>query len=482
MSFCDRDKQFIDSGFTCIDNKFIINYMTDAPDMRTAVYLLGLTLSQSEGSDNSCETMAQKLGITKEEILDAYRYWEEMGLVSIVGDEPRIIYTSIQDEASSLKKIKPTKYSKFSRDIQNVIDGRMITVNEYNEYYLFLENTTFDPDALVAVAKYCVELKGNDINYRYILTVARNLLQKGATTLVAVVDSLDSQQKYDSDLKCVFKALGSNKKIEHADRQAYEKWVKEMGFTLEVVVAVAKQCKGGMAKLDNKLCEYYKKGAMSVAEMSDYDAEKTRLYDLARNICKSIGVYYQNVDPVVDEYVVVWSRRGYEDETLLAIAKYCFKSGIRTLTGMSSVIDKLYKNGVTTLSSLTQYLSNIALIDEKIAEILALAGLDRKVTASDRSFFKNWTENWNLDPELIDFVAQKSAGTAKPMAYINRILSDYKDNGVKSVEEAKKLDVNISNKTTNNTKSIIGGRDMERRPYTEEQLSALFNILDESED
>ena len=131
MTFCDKEKQLIDSGTTCVDNKFILNYLPDAPDIRSAVYLLGLTLSESNGSDNSVETLAQKLGIQIADVISAYHYWEELGLVSVISDNPpHVIYLAQQQSTSALKKIKPSKYAKFSQAMQSVIEGRMITVNE----------------------------------------------------------------------------------------------------------------------------------------------------------------------------------------------------------------------------------------------------------------------------------------------------------------------------------------------------------------
>ena len=485
MAFCTKERQLIDSGYTSIDNKFILNYMPDAPDVRSAVYLLGLTLSESTGDDNALSTLAQKLGISEQDVMSAYYHWEELGLVHITGEvPPRVIYLNVDANTSALKKIKPGKYTKFSKEMQHIIEGRMLTVNEYNEYYMFLESTTFEPEALLAVAKYCVELRGNNINYHYILTVARNQLAKGATTLLAVQDNLDSQQKYDDDLKLVFKALGTNRKIDHNDRELYEKWTKEFGFTLDTVVAVGKKCKtGGMAKLDGLLCEYYKKGALSVVEIESYDQEKTRLYELARDINKSIGVYYQSLDAIVDEYISNWVRRGFDDQTLVAIAKYCFRSGIRTLAGVASIVDKLYKNGVTTLTSLEQYLLQMSAKDENILAILKSAGLDRRVTNNDRALYRTWTEIWGMPLDVILFVAEKSAGTATPTAYINRVLADYKQKGVTTLAQAQSQVATLAQTQAKSTQktAIIGQRDIERREYTDQQLSALFTALDDEE-
>ena len=484
MAFCDKEKQLIDSGYTVVDNRFVINYLPDAPEKFAAVYLLGLTLADSNDSDNSCEMIAQRLNVSTEDVMSAYLYWEELGLVQIVHDTPtRVIYLPVRDSASALKKISPDKYRKFSRDIQDVIKGRMITVHEYNEYYMFLERHVFEPAALVAVAKYCAELKGNDINYSYILTVAQNQRIHGATTLAAVSERLNGQQKYDEDLKLVFKAMGSNKHFDHADRENYEKWTKDFGFTCDVIVAIAKNCKTGkMQKLDALLTEYYKKGALSVKEIESYESEKTRLYDLARAINKAIGVYYQSLDSVVDEYVVRWLRMGYADETLLAVAKYCFRSGIRTLNGLASVIDKLYKNGVTTLSSLEGYLATLADTDDKIQAILTKCGLDRRTTANDRVLYRTWTESWAMPQELIEYVAELSAGTNSPVAYVNRVLSDFKQQGVFTVEQAQAHKSAFAKTAATTATATIAGKDMERRKYTDEEISALFTALDDTED
>ena len=484
MTFCNKEKQLIDSGTTAVDNSFLLNYLPDAADIRSAVYLLGLALSDSNGTDNSCETIANKLNISCDDVMSAFLYWEELGLVAISNDTPpTVTYLSTRGGANSLKKIKPSKYAKFSKDIQAVIEGRLITVNEYNEYYNFLESTTFEPAALVAVAKYCVELKGSNIGYQYVLTVARNQLHRGATTLAAVTDRLNNQQKYDGDLKLVFKAMGSSRSFEHADREAYEKWTKEFGFTLDTVVAVAKNCKtGGVTRLDSKLTEYYKRGAMSVKEIEAYEQQKTRLYDLARAINKTIGVYYQSLDAIVDEYITAWLRRGYDDETLLAIAKYCFKSGIRNLTGLASVIDKLYKNGVTNLDTLENYLDTLAENDGRIQRVLVKCGLDRRTTPSDRQLYKTWTESWGMPQDVIEFVAEKAAGTNAPMAYVNRVLSDYKQHGVFDLTAAENYKSESVVKAAAATTANVGGKDMKRREYSDDEINALFSTLDEEDD
>ncbi|MCH5152871.1 MAG: DnaD domain protein [Clostridiales bacterium] len=479
MAFCNKEKQFIDSGFTIVDNKFIFNYLPDAADIKASIYLFGLALSDSNGDDNSCETIARKFDISCEDVIRTFQYWEELGLVDIIQtDTIRIIYRSLQGSTLAYKKFKPSKYTKFTKDMQDAISGRMISVNEYNEYYSFLEDTTFDPAALVAVARYCVELQGNDINYPYILAVARSQLRKGATMLATVSDNLKSQQKYDSELHILFKILHVVRSINYEDRENYEKWSKEYGFSGEAILYAAKKCKpGGLFRLDNLLSQYYRNGVFSEKEIYAFEQEKTHLYELAKAINRTIGVYYQSLDSVIEEYVLKWLRKGYDDETLIAIAKYSFTSGIRSLNGLDAIIDKLYKKGVTNLTSLDAYLGTLANTDKAIQSILYKCGLVRRTIANDRALYKTWTEDWSMPLDVIYYAAELSAGATNPLTYLNRILSDYKNNGISTVEQAKSHKSNNAQSTAT-TATVIAGKDMERRSYTDDEISALFTVLD----
>ena len=199
MAFCDKEQQLVSDGYTVIDNKFFLNYLPDAPDKCVAVYLLGLALSSSFGDDNSIDAIAQKLSLTPDDVMTAYQYWDELGLVTVSNDAPpHVTYNAIKDSTNALRKISPNKYKKFSQQLQDLfVGGRQINPSEYDAYYQFLEDTAFEPEALLAVIKYCVELKGKTINYQYILTVARNEMRKGATTLAVVAEHLNCQQKYD---------------------------------------------------------------------------------------------------------------------------------------------------------------------------------------------------------------------------------------------------------------------------------------------
>lgn len=81
--------EYLLDSFTGVDNLFISEYLPQAPDMCVKVYLYGLFLcAHSHSPDNDLEKMARALAMQPSEIIDAYTYWAELGLVSIVSHNP----------------------------------------------------------------------------------------------------------------------------------------------------------------------------------------------------------------------------------------------------------------------------------------------------------------------------------------------------------------------------------------------------------
>lgn len=471
MAFCNYSRELTDASYTTLDNVFITNYLPDAPPRYVDIYLFGLYLC-GKTVDNNVDVMSLALGIDKEDILTAYTYWEELGLVRILQKNPyEIVYLPVRGDDVLLKKIKPQKYKQFNKDIQGAISGRLISTNEFNEYYIFLETTFFEPKALVAVAKYCAERKGDDINYPYILKVARNLADSGIKTADAVEEKLSSAVKYTDDIKLLFTSLGIRRGIEYEDRRLYEKWTEGMGFDLETIRYVAKKNKKyTMDRLDRKLEGYFKMGLMSQKEIDSYEANRESLFDLTREINKIIGVYYQSLDYIIEDYVTPWMQKGFDADALRLIAKYCFKQNVRALDGMDAAVDKFYKKGLTTAEAIAQYTAAMVERDDNIKALIQAAGLLRGVSSADRSNYKTWTQNWHFDDDMLLYTAKASAGANNPMAYMNKILAECKANNIYTPEEAEK-----------HGKAAVSAKQTtyKEREYTKEQLDALFDNLGE---
>ena len=127
-------------------------------------------------------------------------------------------------------------------------------------------------------------------------------------------------------------------------------------------------------------------------------------------------------------------------------------------------------------SLIANHLNEVIATDNKIKGYLQKLNIDRRVNSFDRSFYRTWTYTYKFNDEIIDYAIELSTNKTNGMQYANVILTDWNDKGVKTLEEAKKQNVNQEVKNSNATferKSFVS------RTYTSEELEALFDNLDE---
>ena len=484
MSFCKFSSEISSNSVTVVDNTFFEQYMPFATGEQVRIYLWGLYLCSNNNvlrsNLSTLDSFAENLGITTKEVMDAFSFWKEQGLVQIIETTPPEIQYLPVKKGPSKRMFAPNKYTQFNLQAQSILKGRLIVPNELAEYYTLLESFNMNQEALLMIMQYCADYKGANVGYSYILAVAKNWAYDGILTLQQVEQRLKEFNESDVNIKKIMKQLGSTRKASVEERQQYIKWVKDFDFSNEVILFVAKNIKkGGFSKLDNRLNKYYQLRLMSAREIEEYENNKDTLYALAKDINKIIGVYYENLENVVESYINPWLVRGYSADTLKVIANYCFKNSIRNLEGMNEVVQKFYKNGLTTVESIAQFVSQTKAQDEQIKKILEKAGLVRNVTSWDREFYKTWTYSWNMLPEIIEYAATLSKDKVQPMQYMNKILSNWFEQKITTLEQAKlagdlfKVGAGVEGKQD---KTVINSRK-----YTAEELESLICDIDEIE-
>ena len=481
MALCSYSSKLAMDGFTVIDNTFLNEFLPQATGDDVKVYLYGLNLCTNPNiEDNNLDTICKVLSLTEEDVLEAFSYWQEMGLVQIVSTNPlEVRYLPARARSGSAKIRNREKYTDFNEQIQSVITGRMITPTEFNEYYSLIETYHFEPEALIMIARYCTKIKSSSIGYPYILAVARNFANDGLKTIEAVEQKFLEQEQNSDEIKRVLTALGLKREADIEERNLYLKWNNNFGFTNGTIVEVAKSLKkkGGFAKLDSLLSKYYEQKLFTLEEIAEFSEKQDEMYETAKIVSKNLGLYYHNLENVVDVYVADWNNKGYSVETLTFISMYCFKQSIRTLEGMNTVVQKFYKLGLVSLESLEQYIMSIIKSDEQIKTILDRTGLVRSVSSYDRDYYKTWTNNWGFVDSQILLVAEVSSGKANPMSYINKVLATLNEKGIKTDAEIKKELKNVSNAVSANSNKP----KIEQREYTAEEFNAVIDSLDDVE-
>ena len=452
--------------------------MPQAPAEFVKVYLYGLSLCTSPNQDyNTCDSAAAFLSCSEDDILSAYEYWQEMGIIQIICKRPlEVKYLPLKNRSGSSKIRTKGKYSEFNKQVQEIISGRMIKPIEFNEYYYLIESLHFEPEALIMIIKYCTVLKGENIGYAYIGAVARSFANDNIKSTTAVEQKLLEQEKSTAEIKQVLDTLGLKRAADIDERNQYLKWTNKFGFSHNVIIEVAKSIKknGGVGKLDNLLTKYYEQHLFTMQEISEYCSLREQMFEIAKNISKNLGLYYQNLENVVETYVSEWIKKGYNSETLELISHYCFRYSYRSLESMNDVIQKFYKLGLISVEAINQYTASIVSADQAIKEVLDACNLLRSVTSSDREFYKTWTTVWGFSHNAIMCVAKKAVGAFGPVSYMNKILST-----LHSQNKHSEADVKAYLQSTNTAEQ--SQTNHLKHNYTNEELNAIFDSLDDIE-
>lgn len=477
MSFCKFSPTYLNTNKVIVDTNFISDFLPNAPDMCVKAYLLGLMkCSSSDDADNTMQYFMDTLKICEEDVISLFKYWEDKGLCQVLSTDPvEVRYLPVNSSAGNIKKFKVDKYTDFNIQIQELFGSRVVMPNEFAEFYYLIEKKHMQESALIQIVAYCVNYKGFSLSPNYCLTVAKDWEREGIRTAEQVQTKINELGIADDDMALILSAMGSKRKIQIEDKELLNKWKNSFGFEMNVIIFVVKNLKSKKRKLDvnvldEVLTKYYEMKIMSIQEIENYENEKENLYEIAKVVNKELGIFYEDLTKEIDTYVVAWINMGFDLETLKMVADNCFKSSIRTLEGYNGILTKLFKLGIVSLNAYIQYINDNLAIDEKIKQVLDSLGLKRNVNNMDRNFFQTWTGDWGFDLDVILYAGNQCKDKANALQYLNKVLSNWSKEGVKTLEQAKQMKINKEEDTT-----------FIKNNYTKEQISSLISNLDEVE-
>lgn len=439
MGFTRLSSELSARSCTELDNIFILEFMPFAPENYTKVYVYGKMLADGASqADNTAERMAKLLGITEDEVMDAFRFWESQGLVRISAVPPfEVEYTPVRYSRPSQKNFSKKKYAAFNEMLLRMFEGkREFLPSELNEYYSVIEDCHMDPEAMLAVIAYCKRLKGTSIGWKYIVTVARNLAMEGCRTAAEVEGKLSSFDIISEDVTKLFRVLRIKRAQDFEDVRLYRKWTEEMGFKPGTVLAVANGIYGEMKGLDTVLTRYHADGLIELKDIEEYRRNRDNLLSLTKELLMKLDVRYNHPDYYAETYVKEWLKAGFDGDALRVVADYCFRHEKKSCEKMDALLAECAAEGVTDGESIRARFSGENKYDKDIAALLRLAGVRGDVTTRDRDSYNIWVNYWHVGHDMLELAAKKSMGDANPRVRMHNLIKTWHEKGVSTPEGA----------------------------------------------
>lgn len=438
MAFCSFSKDCDGNSQITVENKFITKYLPEADGFAVKVYLYGLYLCGSSNAEFGLKSMAEVLKCTEADVEKAFAFWEDYDLVQIVSRSPFAVqYLPVKSAVGRPKKVRYERYADFNKELQRQMQkvGKFVSAGEYLHYMRFLEETAMQPQALLLIVEYCIHKQKENVSPSYVFNKAKKLIRNGVTTYEQVEKELSNYNVHEGDLLAVLTALGGVKRaVDETDYSLFRKWTETLGFSKESVLCTAKHLKrGSMTTLDLTLEELYNAGKTDCAEIDAHLTQKEYMSNLVFRIARKLGVKVSNPATYVDEYVEKWCLYGFEESSLLDVALFCLKTERGAFEEMDGFLQKLFENGLIGKESVKSYLKGKNDELKLFSKIQEICGGIRK-NATTLSLIATW-RNWNFNDEMILEAASRSATSGNPLPYMNKILSDWKQQNVFSATD-----------------------------------------------
>ena len=429
MSFSTFSKGFTANMFTSVENQFITKYLPQADGDAVKVYLYGLYLCQC-AEEFDAVSAAKLLHISPEKLVQIYDFWEECDLVHVLSREPLFVeYLPVNAAIGKPKPVKAEKYAAFNRELYKLLQkaGKEFKPYEIQKILEFLENNPMEQQAFLLVAEYCVKMDGEKLSSSHILNKASKMCRERKYTLEQAERELADFNEHERDLSKIFTYLGINRKVQESDYEYLDKWLAR-GLETGAILACAKNLKkGSLSTLDALTGELADKQVFKTKEAEAYLVERDELTAIVFAVGKRLGVKVQNPRPYADEYAKKWLERGYDVPSLSLIASFCMKLSYG-FGEMDDLIDGLYRSGTVDGESVKAYCSARDKDFRLLQSLQTECGVLKKTQAA-LDMVATW-KSWNFSDAMIKEAARRSANAAVPLPYINKLLSEWKREGV----------------------------------------------------
>lgn len=337
--------------FTPVDNLFMMEYMHHASAVQLRVYLYGLMLCRYPSMDGIA--LHEALQLTREEIIDAFAYWQKEGLLYIRNTDPLDVEYSTPSARAAQPTLIPGKYHALVQAAQSLFAPRTLRPAELRRIYDWIEVYSLDEGAVLECVSYCLNRKGDKISMRYMDTVARAWADAGVHTAEEARAHAAAHDALTGGAAAVLKRFGKSRRPTQDELALYEKWTRNLGFTPEAVLAAcAATTSAGdpsFKYLDTILRSFHQNGSVTEqAVLTELGAKESDAL-LARQVFEALGLA-RAASLAERAQLQAYIHDGLPVDVLLYAAQQC-QSKERAYGAFKRLIKDYQERGVASLEA-----------------------------------------------------------------------------------------------------------------------------------
>ena len=477
------DERYAMFDITPVENQFILDYLPDAKGDYVKVYLYGLMRCYHPEEDMSLARMCHELNMTEEDVAAAFRYWERRRLVRRISDNPpQWKYINIKQKNLVSDDEYDPEYEDFSNAVYEAFDKvRRLHGSELSACFEWHEGLKLPTEVIIMLLNHMVEIKGK--NFR--ISDAEKTAVQMATEKILSVDAAEEffsrdEQAY-SGIRKILKKIGKRYLPSEAQVALYRKWTREWGFSHDAVEAALELTAKGdpsLGYLDgilNSLRQENPDAGEMTPDTIRYSAQRA---EGLREVLKELG--RGEVNP---RNLQMYGRMTelYPQEVILTAARECGHNGKDT-GEVLKLLQAWKEKGLDTPKDVNDYVQVFHDQTALIRELRKIWGTDEnRIGKTDRSMLSKWENEMGFSREMILAAAPYAAEAKAPMAYMDRILADYLEKGIRTPEQAGKDHESRKVSGQKKNEKILPAQDFAQRDYSGVQDEMMQTLAREME-
>lgn len=211
---------------------------------------------------------------------------------------------------------------------------------------------------------------------------------------------------------------------------------------------------------------YKPKVSMSADDIKKISESKSR----ATAIDTINNEFFQGVmSPSWYSDIDLWFKKyGFEEEVMIALFRYCFNKSALHRSYIATVAESWYKNKIKTFSDLDAYYEKQEKVKTISNAIRKKLRLSRNLSEYEEAYVFKWHITYGYDMNIIEIALKKTTSKFNPsFEYIDKILSDWHEKGLKSVDKILVYIENQKNKPVQKSENNKKNSTFSQRNYTD---------------
>lgn len=248
---------------TLVENVFINEFLPDAPGNYVKIFLFALMYADIGGGIEN-DDIAKQLSLKIEEVLSAWTYWEEKGVIEKEYPDKKnpfvynVIFTGLKDKIfcnnGKAKKKRNGEVADFPANMNDKelkelysgveqIMGRILQGKEPLTIMNWVKDYNLSKDYILYAFDFCKKER-NNTTINYVGAVIKEWASNGLVNVEEIEDYLQENSNRHYLYKRVMKALGFMRNPTEEEQRIMDVWFDDFSLNINEVLEACKKTSG----------------------------------------------------------------------------------------------------------------------------------------------------------------------------------------------------------------------------------------------